>query len=164
MRPHGSLDPMFRYFEGEKHAGALALALGLLAVAGALWLWRDAGPYRAMLYPLAIVGIIELGVGVGLLVKTGPQVATLTAAIEQTPEVALSRERERIVGVNARFELIKAVELMLIALAAALIVFSGRPEWVGVGLGILLQATALLAFDIFAEQRAHLYAAWLGGS
>ena len=164
MRPPGSLDPLFRYFEGEKHAGALALALGLVAVAGAVWLWRDAGPYKAMLYPLALVGVIELGVGVGLLVRTGPQVAALTAELERTPEAAVAKERARIVRVNERFELIKAAELLLIAVAAALIVFAGRPAIAGVGLGLLLQASALLVFDVFAEQRAHVYAAWLGTS
>ena len=46
--------------------------------------------------------------------------------------------------------------------ALALVFFArGRPVLVGTGLGLLLQASALLVFDTFAEARAEVYLAWL---
>jgi hypothetical protein len=94
------MEPLVRYFDGEKQAATLALGLGLLSLAFAVWLYKSASPFRAKLALIAV--------GVALL-------------------FALSR----------------------------------RPLAVGVGMGLLVEAAVMLAFDVFAEQRGAEYLDYL---
>jgi hypothetical protein len=66
--------------------------------------------------------------------------------------------------VNANFKMVEIVEVVLIVGALVMaFAFRDRPALTAVGLGILLQAAVMLAFDIFAEHRAQIYTAWLRG-
>jgi hypothetical protein len=160
-----SLEPLLRYFQGEKHAGVLCAALGLVALALALWVWRAGSPFRTMAFPLGLVALVQLAVGVGLYLRTPPQVAALTARLGGDPDaaqVARSAELARMQRVNRNFKVVEAVEVALIALSLILILaLRTRPAVQGVGMGLLLQASAMLVFDLFAERRAHAYTTWL---
>jgi hypothetical protein len=60
--------------------------------------------------------------------------------------------------------MIEGLEVGLIVLALVLVlVFRRRPAMQGIGMGLLLQASVMLVFDLFAEKRAHQYVAWLVG-
>lgn len=157
-----TLEPLRRYFEGERHAGMLAAALGVASVAFAIWAFRGAGAFRAMWIPMAIVGVLQLGIGVGLVVKTGPQVAALEAGLEKDHAAALSTETARMDRVDKNFTVIKIVEIALMVLSAAAIMgMKSKPTVVAVAMALLVEAAVMLAFDVFAEARGQDYLAWL---
>ena len=157
-------DPLTDYFAGEKQAAVLCLVLGALALAFSGWLWREHGPFRAMAAPLVLVGLVQLGIGVGLLARTDKQVAALRAALQREPAAARAAELGRMDRVNANFRMVEIVEAVLIVAALVMVfAFRGRPAVLAVGLGLLVQAAVMLAFDAFAELRAHAYTDWLRG-
>lgn len=161
------MDALHTYFDGERQAGLGAALLGLIACGFSAWLWSTTSAFRAMLVPVALIGLIQLGIGVGLWVKTPAQVAALEAGLAQ-PEAAArtarSTELVRMERVMKNFLVIKAVELLLIAVGVGLIFGLRQRGWaVGVGMGLLVQAAVMLAFDVFAEARGEPYLAWLRG-
>lgn len=155
------LDPLHHYFAGERSAGVLLAALGVAALAFAWWLRADGGPFRAMLYPLAVVGLLQLAVGVGLAVKTGPQVATLERAFADDGAAARAAERARMDGVQRNFVVIEVVEAVLVLAGLALAMLGRRDALVAVGMGLAIHGAVMLAFDLFAEKRGAAYHAWL---
>lgn len=156
------MEPLLRYFDGEKHAATLALVLGIASVGFALWLYRGPSPFRAMLIPLALVGLGQLGVGAGLHLRTPGQVAALEAGLRADFSGARSAEVERMERVMRSFRMIKIAEVVLVAVAVALVMaMSSRPVAVGIGMGLLVQAAVMLAFDVFAERRGADYLGWL---
>ena len=157
-------DPIAVYFAGEKQGGALCLALGAVAIALAIWVWRAHPPFRAMAVPLVLIAVVQLGIGAALVARTGKQVATLRADLARDPMAARAGEVARMERVNANFKRIKVLEAMLIVSALVMILaFRGRPAVTAVGRGLLLQAAVMLAFDMFAEHRALIYTSWLRG-
>lgn len=161
------MDALHTYFDGERQAGLCAALLGLISCAFATWLWSTTSTFRAMLVPLGLVGLIQLGVGVGLWVKTPGQVAALQSALGPSQPAAAahtarSTEIVRMERVMKNFLVIKAVELVLIAVGVGLIFGMRQRGWVvGVGMGLLVQGAVMLAFDVFAEARGEPYLAWL---
>jgi hypothetical protein len=156
------MEPLFRYFEGEKQAATLAVALGIASIAFAVWLFRGASPFRAMWIPLALVALAQLGVGIGLHLRTPAQVAALEAGLRDAAVETRAAEIDRMQRVMRSFRLVKLVELALLVLGtAAIFALAARPTWVGLGLGLLVEAAVMLAFDVFAEQRGVAYLAYL---
>lgn len=156
------LDPLQSYFDGEKQTALCCLALGLVAGASAVFLGRAAGSFRAMAVPVALVGVLQIAIGVGLYLRTDPQVAALRAELAAEPAAGREKELARMQRVNRNFGIVEIAEatLLLIGLGLALFMRS-RPAVMAVGMGILVQASVMLVFDLFAEQRARVYTAWL---
>lgn len=160
------MEPLHEYFFGERQAGLCIAALGIGALLFTAWLFRSVSPFRAMMIPLGLVGLLQLGVGIGLYLKTPAQVAGVESGLSQadaaTRSAAHAGETARMDRVQKNFVIIKIVWTVLIALGLALAMFgAGRSAMIGVGLGILIQASVMLAFDIFAEARGTTYFAWL---
>ena len=151
------------YFGAERQAGLVAVLLGAVSLAAAVYLWSARTPFRAAAWPLIVFGLIEAGVGGALVVRTPAQVRRLDAAFASSPQAAADAERQRMARVNRAFRAIMAGELVLITVGACLAFFlrTGNDTWSGIGMGLLLQASALLVFDIVAERRAHAYSQWL---
>lgn len=160
------MEPLHQYFLGERLAGLCAAALGLGALVFTLWLFRSVSPFRAMMGPLGLVGLLQLGVGIGLYFKTPPQLAGVEAGLTQADPAARTaahaKETARMDRVQKNFVIIKIVWIALIVLGLGLSVFgASRSTLAGVGLGLLIQGSVMLAFDMFAEARGTTYFAWL---
>jgi len=156
------MEPLVRYFDGEKQAATLALVLGLCSVAFAVWLFRSSSPFRAMLIPLALIGLVQLGIGIGLHVRTPPQVAALQDGLKSDPVKTRSAELERMERVMRSFRLVKIAEVVLLVVAVVLnFKLSHSPAAVGVGMALLVEAAVMLAFDVFAEHRGVEYLDYL---
>ncbi len=149
------------YFQGERAAGWFLLALGVCGAGFGLWLHRGGGALRAMLWPMALVGALQVAVGLGLALKTPGQVATLEASLSAEPAAARTQERTRMEAVMGRFRTIVWVEIGVVLLGLALALQHGRPSWQGLGAGLVIQGGVMLAFDLFAQQRGVQYLAWL---
>jgi hypothetical protein len=157
-----NLEPLLRYFQGEKQGGVVCAAMGLVALALSVGVWRAGSELRTMALPLGIVALAQLGIGIGLTLRTPRQVAALTARFGAEPEAARAAEVTRMRRVNRAFAIIEIAEVAIIAASLLLILaLRGRPAVQGVAMGLLLQASALLVFDLLAEKRAHAYTAWL---
>ncbi len=139
-----------QYFGEERRAGAIFLAIGLAAVALSMVLAAGATPYRGMIPPLALLGLVEVGIGAAILWRTPPR------------RRALEGELARLQRVLASFRVYKVAEIVVLTAGLTLMMlFSRRTAWNAAGLGLLVQGSALLVLDRLAERRARDYAAAL---
>lgn len=155
-------DALTTYFDGEKSAGLVLAGVGALASAWAFAVRRGYSDAAGMFWPVVLVGVLQLAVGVGLYARTGSQVAALHAQMERSTTEMLSTERPRMEKVQRNFVVIEVVELVLILVGAALALgFKGAPYRAEVGMGLVLQGAVMLVFDLLAERRGALYLAAL---
>jgi hypothetical protein len=151
-------DALVTYFTGEKRAGVFFLVLALAALAAAVALWRGAGPFRGAALPLAAVALGQLAVGGTLVARTDRQMAALAAQLESDPRAFQADETARMDRIMTSFRWIVAVEVVLLCAAVALLLSFHAPSLAaGIGLGLLLQASATLAFDVVAVHRNRTY-------
>src|SRR5262249_2972577 len=90
-------------FTGEKRESGLFPLAAVVAIAAVVALFRSAGPYRGMIAPLLIIGVIQVGVGGAVLFRTDRQVATLTARLAEDPAALRREETARMAKVMAGF-------------------------------------------------------------
>lgn len=153
---------MLAYFAAEKRESLLFLAVGVVALAAAGLLWRSASVYRAMIAPLALVGVIQVVVGASVLVRTDDQVGRLSATLRQAPARLRAEERVRMQRVMANFKVYKTIEVVVLVAGLLLSLgFAHGRTWHAVGIGCLLQGGLMLLLDLFAEGRGLEYLAAL---
>ena len=148
-------DALMLYFDGEKHAGLYLAAAGAVIIVFAAVLLR---PLRSFAVTLIVLAIAEIALGVGLYLRTGPQIKSLVAQLGSEPARFHSEENVRMERVQRNFVIVQYVELSMILLGAILAVTQkNRPVIAGIALGLLIHAALLLAFDLIAERRGAVY-------
>jgi len=155
-------DAMTIYFNGEKNAGLFIAAVGAAIVVAAVVLFLARADFRSFALTLGVVALAEIGLGVGLYLKTDPQVDRLRAQLDSNPSAFHTDERARMARVQRNFVVIEYVEVALILVTAfAAIARKSNATLTGVALGLLINAALLLAFDVLAERRGGVYLAAL---
>lgn len=150
------------YFNAERQGGFLLVALALAGVSLAAYLWLARSAFVAMAWPLVVPGALQLVVGLTVALRTPGQVSALESGFRAAPAVTASVEGRRIARVNQTFRVIKVVEVVVILAGLAMVLLFPHPgTWPAIGLGLIVEASALLAFDAFAHHRARVYAQWL---
>ena len=152
------------YFTAERQAGFLLVALGLAGFGFGAFLWVIRSAFLATAWPLVVLGLFQVAIGLTVALRTPEQVASLEQGLRTSPAATVSAETQRMSTVNRNFRVIKVAEVAFIVLGLLLAVFLPHPStWAAVGLGLLVESAVLLAFDAFAQQRALVYTQWLQG-
>ena len=137
-----------RYFAEERRGAAILLGTGLASLMLSLALATRPTPYRGMIPPLALFGLVEAVVGATVLSRTSRRVEDL------------EKERARLRRVIASFRIYKVGETVLLTAGLTLMMlFPRHTVLYASGLGCLIQASVLLVLDRLAERRAREYAA-----
>jgi hypothetical protein len=146
------------YFSGEKQAGLFISGLGLLAFIVSFFLYKSDSSYKGMIYPLALVGLIQAGVGIAIAVKSEEQGKNLIRQYKLSMQEYKKEERFRMEKVMKSFKVIKLVELFLIIAGVVVsFIFIDNSFYYSIAIGTIAQASATLVFDLIAEQRAWVY-------
>jgi len=152
---------MHTYFGGELELASIAcgMAAGSGYVGGVL-LAHATDATRAAAVPVLTVGLAEAAIGIGLLLRTGRQVRNLDTRIATAPASYIAEEGARMERVLSNFVIFRTIETLLIvagAGTAALGAFFEEDRAIGAGLGVMAQASIVLALDATAEARAERY-------
>lgn len=155
-------ESLLAYFEGERNGGLVLAAVGVCGLVFAGVLSMERWNLRAFAIALAVLALLELGLGVGLYVKTGPQLAGLLEKLTSEPASFYASEGARMAKVQRNFVWLERFWIVL-ALAAGLLAVlkKAHPTPLGIGMALALHATVFLAFDLVAERRGALYYAAL---
>lgn len=154
------------YFGGERQLGVGLVVFGMLALGGAVWVWRtQAGAFAVWLLVPLIAAAAVFGVGGTVLaVRSQAQIVALTAQLETKPDKVIAAETVRMATVNANWPRLKAI-WAVVTIVALVLLLAVRREWAsGFGLALLLLATTLFFVDVFAERRAAAYTTALASS
>lgn len=154
------LSVMQTYFRGERIESLyLLVPYGLVCfafAAVAVRAERNAFGWGIAL-PFVLLGLIGVGVGGSVGLRTNAQVAELTVKLEQSPEALLAVERPRMAQVNRNWPIYLGGYLLFIVLGAGLR-FGLHADWAqGLGIGLLFFGASGLIIDGFAERRAKVY-------
>ena len=151
-------DALTMYFNGEKYAGLMLAAFAIFAIAAAVLLYRSGGDLRSFAMTLGILALAEIALGVGLYARTGPQARGLEDQLRSDATTFYAAEGTRMARVQRNFVIIEYVELVvIISCALAAVILKAKPGPAGVALGLLINASVLLAFDVLAERRGAEY-------
>ena len=152
------------YFTAERQGGFLLVALALAGFGFAAFLWVTRSAFLAMAWPLVVLAVFQVVVGLAVALRTPGQVASIEQGLRTSPAATVSAETQRMSTINRNFRIVRVAEVAFIVLGLLLAVFLPHPStWAAVGLGLLVEAAVLLAFDAFAHQRALVYTQWLRG-
>jgi hypothetical protein len=150
-------DALTLYFNREKYAGLFLAGIAIGVMVAAVIMLRT-GPFRPFPVTMAIVALAEIGLGIGLYLRTGPQVRRLEEQLRLDAAAFHSAESSRMARVQRNFVVIEYAELIVIVVAAATaVLMKTRPGPAGVALGLAISASVLLAFDVYAERRGAEY-------
>lgn len=152
------------YFTAERHGGFFLVVLALVSFGFAAALWANRSAFAAMAWPLVVLGSLQLVIGLVVALRTPAQVASLEQGLRASSATTVVAEIQRMKKVTTNFRVVKVVEAAVIVVGLLLVLGLPHPgTWPSVGLGLLVEAAVLLAFDAFAHQRALVYARWLQG-
>lgn len=158
------MDPIQKYFYAERFESLIFMGVGAAAIALALygWFYKTDPLWKGIAYPLVIIGLIQIAVGATVFFRTPSDILRVTEIVEKDPGRIRSEELPRMEAVLKNFVTIRYVEIAMVGIGAALIIFfGGSPLWKGVGAGLAVQAAVSLLLDFFAEKRGHEYFEYL---
>ena len=153
-------DAVMAYFDGEKNAGLVLTAIGVAVITAAGLLFHPKWGLRSFAVTLALFALLELAIGVGLYVRTGPQVSALLARMGSDAPAVAAEEEARMARIQRNFVVLQYTWLVVITVVALIAVTQKSRFWVsGIALGVLVNAALFLAFDLVAERRGAAYLA-----
>ena len=151
-------DALITYFDGEKHAGLCIAGLGAIGLAAAAVFYQPRWDLRAFAITLGALALIEVAIGVGLYVKTGPQLGGLLVQLGADAPHLHAAETARMLKVQRNFVILEYAWIVLItASAIAAVAARHRFRVTGIALGLLVNFAVILAFDVVAERRGARY-------
>lgn len=77
---YGMQDPLMT-FNGEKNAGLLLIGIGLVGIAAAAVFFQARWGLRSLAVTLGVLALAQIALGVGLYLRTDPQVKGLIAQL-----------------------------------------------------------------------------------
>jgi len=158
------LDVMHAYFRGERiEALYFILPLGIALVAfAAVALRAERGGFAwGLAVPLILFGLVAIGTGAAVGLRTPKQVADIESGLESRPEAMLAEELPRMQKVNDNWSVYIRTWTALVIVGLALR-FGLKADWAhGVGPALILIGAFGFLIDGFAERRARPYTAAL---
>ncbi|MGB5704762.1 MAG: hypothetical protein WBM48_18215 [Polyangiales bacterium] len=154
------VDAMHTYFRGERvEALYFIVPLGVAFVAfAAVTLRAERGGFAwGLAVPLALFGLIAIGTGASIGIRTPGQVSEIEAGYRADPSAMLANELPRMQKVNANWSLYIGTWVSLLVVGLVLR-FGLKADWAhGLGPALMLIGAMGFLIDGFAERRARPY-------
>ena len=122
------INQLNNYFSAEKQESVIFITVGLVAIGVSAWLWMNGHRLKSMAYPLVVIALMQMVVGVSIYLRTDHQIATLSAQLQQEPAALKAQEIPRMQTVMKNFSIYKAVEMVLLILGLGMLAFLAAPR------------------------------------
>jgi hypothetical protein len=158
------MNPIIKYFNGEKSESYVFIIIGLFAFALALYFIfvLKSSFWKGVAIPFLIVALLEFIVGYTIVNRSSKDIVRVEAFIKNQTQNIKTDEIPRMDKVLSNFVIYRYVEIALIVLGIVLMYSSMNDTfWRGIGLGLFIQASIVLSLDFFAERRGHIYMEYL---
>jgi len=158
------LEIMHAYFRGERiEALYFIVPIGVLMLAfAAVTLRAERGGFAwGLAIPLVVFGLVAIGVGAAVGLRTTGQVQEIESELRREPGAMLANELPRMHKVNANWPILMGMWTALVLVGLGLR-FGLKADWAhGVGPALILIGAMGFLIDGFAERRARPYTAAL---
>jgi hypothetical protein len=158
------MNPIVKYFTGERLESFLFLGLGILGFAIAIFFFfiLKTSFLKGVAIPFLLVSFLEIVVGVTLIYRSPKDIIRVEAYLAEKNKMIQKEEIPRMEGVMRNFVIFRYTEITLIILGIILMYgFRQNLLWNGIGLGLFIQSSVVLLLDFFAERRGEVYLAYL---
>ncbi|MEO5601037.1 MAG: hypothetical protein ABIR06_08925 [Cyclobacteriaceae bacterium] len=159
------MNPVEKYFNGEKTQCSFGIAMAILSIALACYFLFSVKTdfYKGIAYPFILFSGLLLVVCISVILRSSTDIARVNHFVQHEPASIRQKEIPRMRKVMQTFKNIKIVEICLALTGLGLLLFSGNFFLKGIGPGLLIQAMLLYGFDIIAESREKIYLEFLHG-
>ncbi|MFN7325612.1 MAG: hypothetical protein ACK5SQ_03430 [Chitinophagales bacterium] len=158
------MDPIVKYFTGEKAESYLFLFMGIVALTLAVGflLGLKTAFWKGVAIPFLIVATLELVVGYTIVRRSPKDIVRVENYYKSDPAKITDQEIPRMEKVMSNFVLFRYLEITLIVLGIFLMYSTQKDTFLrGIGLGLFIQASIVLSLDFFAERRGKVYMDYL---
>lgn len=158
------MNPIVKYFTGERLESFFFLGLGLLGIALAVIFLSVAKTsfMKGMAIPFLLVAALELIVGLTLVYRSPKDIVRVETYLSEKTEMIQTEEIPRMEKVMRNFVIFRYTEITLIIIGVILMYGAKQNSlWNGIGLGLFIQSSAVLILDFFAERRGEVYLEYL---
>ncbi|OAZ05486.1 hypothetical protein [Flavobacterium succinicans] len=158
------MNPIVKYFHGEKAESCIFITIGVIAFAMALYFIfvGKTSFWKGLAIPFIMVALLEIVVGYAIVIRSPKDSARVETYIQKEPQSIKTLEIPRMEKVMSNFVIFRYVEITLIILGIILMYCTKNDTfWRGIGLGLFMQASIVLSLDFFAERRGHVYIKYL---
>jgi hypothetical protein len=148
------------YFNAEKAESLLFIITGIIALLVSLYFLIRVKKsfYTGLVFPLLFIGTIQLAVGTIIYLRSDSDKERVLNYMTLEPERINSEEIPRMAMVMKTFVYYRYIELAFIITGILLMFYIPASDLVkGIGMGLLIQASIILAADYFAERRGEIY-------
>jgi len=158
------MNPVVKYFSAERIWCTAGATIAVISIVLALWFFfKVKQPFQTgMAYPFMLMGIAFFAICLSVAFRTSGDLARVTAMIEQDRAALASVEVPRMTAVMRNFTIIIVLEVTFLLVSGSLLLWANlSPAWKGAMTGLLIQASWLFVFDLFAQSRGKTYATYL---
>ena len=158
------MNPIVKYFNGEKVESYIFIIIGVISLAMALYFLfgLKTSFWKGVAIPFIVVACLEFIVGYTIVTRSPNDIKRIENFINSEPQNIKNLEIPRVEKVLSNFVIFRYVEIALIILGIALMYSSMNDTLLrGIGLGLFIQASIVLSLDFFAERRGYIYFEYL---
>ena len=128
-----------------------------LLTAIGFWYWGRTPMAKAFIWPLLVMGLLLIGVGVGLYAANHPRMVQFENEYHREPKVFLEAELQRTSKSQRDLALVFKILPALVIFAALVIMLTPAPLWRAIAVTVILTATFLMVVDSNTEARNDAY-------
>lgn len=151
-------DALVTYLSGQRQASLLLTGIGVLGLAAAAIFAQSRWGLRGFAITLAACALFDIAFGVFFYLRASGQLTTLLRELALNVDRFIATEGTRMGTVHANFVRVNYVWFAVTVTAAAVALLNkSRPRVLDIALGILVNASILLAGDLMGERRAAKY-------
>jgi hypothetical protein len=158
------MNPIIKYFTGEKLESYLFLGFGIIGVVVAIFFYLvlKTSFLKGVAIPIMIVSILEIIVGVTIINRSPKDIERVQGYSSHKIEMIEKVEIPRMEKVMNNFVIFRYAEISLIIIGI-IIMYTFRQNLLlnGIGLGLFTQSSVVLILDFFAERRGEIYLNYL---
>jgi hypothetical protein len=158
------MNPVIKYFTGERLESFLFFGLGVAGVALAIFFFFSlkSSFFKGMAIPVILVSILEIIVGLTIIDRSPKDIMRVESYLSESREMIKKVEIPRMEKVMENFVIFRYAEIILI-IAGILLMYGFKHNllWNGIGVGLFIQSSIVLLLDFFAERRGEIYLSYL---
>lgn len=158
------MNPIVKYFTGEKLESYLFLSFGIIGIVIAVFFYFvfKTSFLKGIAIPIVMVSILEIIVGVTIINRSPKDIERVQGYSSHKIEMIEKVEIPRMEKVMNNFVIFRYAEILLIIIGI-IIMYAFRQNLLlnGIGLGLFIQSSIVLILDFFAERRGEIYLNYL---
>ena len=128
----------------------------LLTVIG-FWYWGRTPIAKAFIWPILVMGLLLMGVGVGLYAANHPRIVQFENEYHREPKAFLEAELQRTLKSQRDLALVFRILPALVIFAALVIMLTPASLWRAIAVTVILNAAFLMIVDSNTEARNDAY-------